>query len=85
MKVACGGLENYSISVEIDTEDLVKCSKFLVSLDGAEGRQSKPYHMSKVSNFINIDNEKFNVSAEGITLVGHSRTMEWLLLSHMQK
>ena len=30
---------------EIETEDLDQCSKFLVSLDGAEGRQSKPYHM----------------------------------------
>ena len=33
---------------EIDTDDFDQCSKFLVSLDGAEGRQSKPYHMSKV-------------------------------------
>ncbi|MFB5624411.1 MAG: threonine synthase, partial [Nitrosopumilus sp.] len=32
---------------QIDTEDMEECSKYLVSLDGAEGRQSKPYHMSK--------------------------------------
>ena len=38
----------------IDVEDLEQCSKNLVSLDGAEGRQSKPYHMSKVANFIGI-------------------------------
>ena len=50
---------------EIDTEDLDQCSKFLVSLDGAEGRQSKPYHMSKVSNFINIDNENLMFQPEG--------------------
>jgi len=34
---------------EIDTDDLTQCSQHLVSLDGAEGRQSKPYHMSKVA------------------------------------
>ena len=31
---------------DIDTENLDECSKRLVSLDGVEGRQSKPYHMS---------------------------------------
>ena len=50
---------------EIDTDDFDQCSKFLVSLDGAEGRQSKPYHMSKVSNFINIDNENLMLQPEG--------------------
>ena len=50
---------------EIDTDDLGECSKFLVSLDGAEGRQSKPHHMSKVSNFINIDNENLMLQPEG--------------------
>mgnify|MGYP001221998593 CR=1 FL=1 len=50
---------------EIDTEDLDQCSKFLVSLDGAEGKQSKPYHMSKVSNFINIDNKNLMLQPEG--------------------
>ena len=50
---------------EIDTNDPVQCSKFLVSLDGAEGRQSKPYHMSKVSNFIEIDNENLMLQPEG--------------------
>jgi len=50
---------------EIDTEDLDECSRCLVSLDGAEGRQSKPYHMSKVSNFINIDNENLMFQPEG--------------------
>ena len=51
--------------VEIETEEIDQCSKFLVSLDGAEGRQSKPYHMSKVSNFINIDNDNLMLQPEG--------------------
>ena len=50
---------------EIDTDDIVQCSKFLVSLDGAEGRQSKPYHMSKVANFINTNNENLMLQPEG--------------------
>ena len=50
---------------EIDTNDLEQCSNFLVSLDGAEGRQSKPYHMSKVSNFVNIHNENLMFQPEG--------------------
>jgi len=50
---------------EIDMEDLEQCSKNLVSLDGAEGRQSKPYHMSKVANFIGIENEGLLLQPEG--------------------
>ena len=34
---------------QIDTESIEECSKFLVSLDGAEGRQSKPYQNVKSS------------------------------------
>jgi threonine synthase len=41
---------------QIDTEDIDECSKYLVSLDGAEGRLSKPYHMSKVSNYVGVQN-----------------------------
>ena len=41
---------------EIDTENIDQCSKRLVSLDGAEGRQSKPYHMSKVSDYVGVQN-----------------------------
>ena len=48
-----------------DTEDLVQCSQHLVSLDGAEGRQAKPYHMSKVSRFIGIENENLMLQPEG--------------------
>ena len=50
---------------EIDTEDLEQCSKNLVSLDGSEGRQSKPYHMSKVASFVGIDNDKLMLQPEG--------------------
>ena len=50
---------------EIDTEDLEQCSKNLVSLDGSEGRQSKPYHMSKVASFVGIDNERLMIQPEG--------------------
>src|SRR6266540_5784883 len=41
----------------LDTEDFVQCSKILVSLDGSEGRQSKPYKMKRVSEYSLIDND----------------------------
>src|SRR6478736_620240 len=41
---------------QIDTEDIDQCSKYLVSLDGAEGRLSKPYHMSRVSDYVGVHN-----------------------------
>ena len=41
---------------QIDTEDFEEYSKYLVSLDGAEGRLSKPYHMSKVSDYVGLQN-----------------------------
>ena len=50
---------------DIDTEDLEQCSENLVSLDGSEGRQSKPYHMSKVASFVGIDNERLMLQPEG--------------------
>ena len=39
--------------------------KFLVSLDGAEGRQSKPYHMTKASSFIGISSDNLWLQPEG--------------------
>lgn len=39
---------------QIDTKDVDECSKYLVSLDGSEGRQSKPYHMTKVAEFVGM-------------------------------
>ncbi len=50
---------------EIETEDIEQCSKHLVSLDGAEGRQSKPYHMSKVAEFVGINNNDVVFQPEG--------------------
>ena len=50
---------------QIDTENIEECSKYLVSLDGAEGRQSKPYQMSKVAKFIKISNENLWLQPEG--------------------
>ncbi len=50
---------------QIDTEDLQQCATKLVSLDGAEGRQSKPYHMSKPAEFAGLDNEHLWLQPEG--------------------
>ena len=50
---------------QIDTEDNDECAKFLVSLDGAEGRQSKPYQMSKAAEFIGINKEGLWLQPEG--------------------
>jgi threonine synthase len=50
---------------QIDTGNIDDCSKYLVSLDGSEGRQSKPYHMSKVANFVGLKNENLSLQPEG--------------------
>ena len=50
---------------QIDPEDIEECSKYLVSLDGAEGRQSKPYQMSKAAEFVEISNENLRLQPEG--------------------
>lgn len=50
---------------QIDTEDIEECSKYLVSLDGAEGRQSKPYQMSKAAEFTGTSNENLWLQPEG--------------------
>ncbi len=50
---------------QIDTESFDECAKSLVSLDGAEGRQSKPYHMSKVADFVQISQEGLWLQPEG--------------------
>ncbi len=50
---------------QIDPENIDECSKYLVSLDGAEGRQSKPYQMSKAAEFIGISNENLWLQPEG--------------------
>ena len=50
---------------QIDTENIEECSKYLVSLDGAEGRQSKPYQMSKAAKFVGTSNENLWLQPEG--------------------
>ncbi len=50
---------------QIDTDDYDQCAKYLVSLDGAEGRQSKPYHMSKPAEFVGLPNENLWLQPEG--------------------
>ncbi len=49
----------------IDTEDAAQCSGCLVSLDGAEGRQSRPYHMSKAAEFAGMSPESLWLQPEG--------------------
>ena len=50
---------------QIDTNDMHACAKALVSLDGAEGRQAKPYHMSKVAEFAGMDHDTLWLQPEG--------------------
>ncbi len=50
---------------QVDTFNVEECSKYLVSLDGSEGRQSKPYHMSKAAKFVEISTENFWLQPEG--------------------
>ena len=50
---------------QIETGNRDECSKYLVSLDGAEGRQSKPYQMSKVADFIGMSRDNLWLQPEG--------------------
>lgn len=50
---------------QIETGNREECSKYLVSLDGAEGRQSKPYQMSKVADFIGMNHDGLWLQPEG--------------------
>ena len=51
--------------VNIDTEDLDECSKYFVSLDGSEGRLSRPYKMSKVADYVNMPTDNLFLQPEG--------------------
>lgn len=51
--------------VGIDTENVNECSQYLVSLDGSEGRSSRPYQMSKVANYVNLPSENLYLQPEG--------------------
>ena len=68
---------------EIETEDIDQCSKYLVSLDGAEGRQSKPYHMGKVAEFVGINNEDVVFQPEGYNPSGSFKDNGMLSLIHI--
>jgi len=50
---------------QLDTENIEQCAKYLVSLDGSEGRQSKPYHMTKVADFIGMPTDNLWLQPEG--------------------
>ncbi len=49
----------------IDCEDAKACAEHLVSLDGSEGRQSKPYHMSRAAEFAGASPDRFWLQPEG--------------------
>jgi threonine synthase len=49
----------------IDTEDLEQCARLLVSLDGSEGRLSKPYQMSKVADYASMNHDSLFLQPEG--------------------
>ncbi len=50
---------------QIDAENIEECSNHLVSLDGAEGRQSKPYQMSKATEFTGMESGNMWLQPEG--------------------
>lgn len=50
---------------QIDTHDMDACAAALVSLDGAEGRQAKPYHMSKPAEFTGLHADGLWLQPEG--------------------
>ncbi len=50
---------------QINTTDINECSRCLVSLDGAEGRQSKPYRMNKVAEFTGMTYANLWLQPEG--------------------
>jgi threonine synthase len=49
----------------IDTEDFESCANVLVSLDGAEGRLSRPYKMSKVAEYADMNLDTLFLQPEG--------------------
>lgn len=50
---------------QINTESQAQCAKFLVSLDGAEGRLSRPYRMTKVAEYIGLKPDNLLLQPEG--------------------
>jgi threonine synthase len=49
----------------MDTEDFDECARIIVSLDGAEGRLSKPYKMSKAADYADMGHDNFFLQPEG--------------------
>lgn len=49
----------------MDTEDFSECARIIVSLDGAEGRLSKPYKMSKAADYADMGHDNFFLQPEG--------------------
>lgn len=49
----------------IDTNNFEECARVLVSLDGSEGRLSKPYKMSKAADYAEMDHDSFLLQPEG--------------------
>ncbi len=49
----------------IDTENFEECARVFVSLDGSEGRLSKPYNMSKAADYAEMDHGSFLLQPEG--------------------
>ncbi len=47
------------------TEDFDECARVIVSLDGAEGRLSKPYKMSKAADYADMGHDNFFLQPEG--------------------
>jgi threonine synthase len=51
--------------VGIDTEDFESCASILVSLDGAEGRLSKPYKMTRAAEYADMNHDSLFLQPEG--------------------
>ena len=51
--------------IGIDTEDFDSCANVLVSLDGAEGRLSRPYKMTKAAEYANMNQDSLFLQPEG--------------------
>ena len=50
---------------QVDTSDIAECARHMVSLDGAEGRQSKPYHMERAARFAGMEGQSLWLQPEG--------------------
>lgn len=50
---------------QVNTHDTESCARYLVSLDGTEGRQSKPYHMKRAAEFAGMEANSLWLQPEG--------------------